>query len=620
MSRLGFKRDATLVEDVLVIREVIPVQKWRRSALTIAVLIAAVAASWPIYLWHIKPQKDERYLEAALAAVAVISEDAQKRIELIKAEPRERMLLLVFEGLKSFDAKRDDKMRIDGARAALDLAIGAGSEEAGLKLGKALRDGVFGTKDSVAALREFDRVRRNIEPGVRAGDATALYMHALMLFEGLGVNLDREAAIAAMRRAADGLKGWRLELIARDALDGSGVFEGNVDRALAGRLASRLMDAGDHSAYLIGSLGCGYFTKTDGKLDVENLNARALEEEEACKRRWISRAAEAGNKSAMADFASILLTEEGKIVEAKKWYEAADSERSNLQNYEYGLAQAIAANDVDVLFRGAKMMWQAVQEDKGSKDRRINATSNGAHSVIRATEKAVAGSGKSDERRNLAIALLVQAELADVMQETLKEVRIQDYLETYADSRKVLRMDSLGALIKSPSNVQTASLIAEAIRNNRLYVSSASPLGSKTFAAGQGVAASSQPDPEQQPRSGYLPGAQQAVGGGLSTFTVDNGKGGRDSVVRLYPDGKKPAARSFYIKHGDKFTAKSLLPGTYVMRYRFIGSDDTFEAEQRFVLTETKTEDGRRFSNVTVTLFQERDGNLSTRKVPPEEF
>lgn len=620
MKRLGLKRDKPRIEDVLVIREIKPVKKWRRFALTIAVVIAAATAFWPAYLWYLKPQLDERQFEAALTDLVVKYENNRKYVEFIKAQPRERMLLIAFNNWKSFDAELDDKVRIAGARAALDLAIGAGSEEAGLELGKALRDGVFGTKDSVAALREFDRVRRNIEPGVRAGDATALYVHAIMLFEGLGVNLDRKAAIAAMTRAGDGLKGWRLEVIANDALKGSGVFEGNGDAALASRLASRLMDAGDHSAYSIGRSSCDRLMGTDGELDLENRNARALKKEQACERQWISRAANAGNKSAMAEFASILLTEEGNLTEAKKWYEAAGSERSTLENYEYGLVQAIAADDVDALFRGVKLMWTAVQEDKGSEYPRIRISSGGVHSVLRETEKAVAGSGKSDERRNLAIALLVQAELADTMQETVKAVRIREYLETYIDARQIRRTDSLDALIKSPPNVQTASLIAEAIRSNRMYVSSESPPGSKTFGSGREVAASSQPDPEQQSRSGYLPGAQEAASGGLSTFTVDNAQGGRDSVVRLYPDGKKPAMRSFYIKRGDKFTARSLLPGTYVMRYRFIGSDDTFEAEKRFVLTETKTEDGRRFSNVTVTLFQERDGNLSTKKVPPEEF
>ena len=121
-------------------------------------------------------------------------------------------------------------------------------------------------------------------------------------------------------------------------------------------------------------------------------------------------------------------------------------------------------------------------------------------------------------------------------------------------------------------------------------------------------------------RSGYLPNARRAAGGGLSTFAVDNTNGDRGAEVRLYLGGRKPEVRGFYVKQGDKFTAKSLSPGAYVMRYRFIGSEATFEADKQFVLTEAETERGRRFSNVTVMLSRQRDGNLSTKVVRPEEF
>ena len=56
------------------------------------------------------------------------------------------------------------------------------------------------------------------------------------------------------------------------------------------------------------------------------------------------------------------------------------------------------------------------------------------------------------------------------------------------------------------------------------------------------------------------------------------------------------------------------------MRYRFIGNTDTFEAENPFVLSESATENGRRFSNVTVTLYKVRDGNMKSKKVSADEF
>lgn len=144
--------------------------------------------------------------------------------------------------------------------------------------------------------------------------------------------------------------------------------------------------------------------------------------------------------------------------------------------------------------------------------------------------------------------------------------------------------------------------------------------GTSADKEGRKRAAPSLPDPDRQSFTGYLPGAPRLASDGLSTFSVDNRSGEQDAVVRLYPNGEKPAVRSFHIKHGQKFTADSMSPGSYVMRYRFIGSNDTFEADKRFILTESETEGGRQFSNVTVTLFRQRDGNLSTRKVAPDEF
>ena len=56
------------------------------------------------------------------------------------------------------------------------------------------------------------------------------------------------------------------------------------------------------------------------------------------------------------------------------------------------------------------------------------------------------------------------------------------------------------------------------------------------------------------------------------------------------------------------------------MRYRYMGSDDTYEADRAFALRQEETDTGTRYSNVTVTLFRVRDGNMQTKKVPPESF
>lgn len=81
------------------------------------------------------------------------------------------------------------------------------------------------------------------------------------------------------------------------------------------------------------------------------------------------------------------------------------------------------------------------------------------------------------------------------------------------------------------------------------------------------------PDREQQSATGYMPNEPRLANAGLSSFTVDNGRGSGDAVARLYLNGTKPAVRSMFVKRGDTFTAASLSPGSYVFRYRYMGSE-----------------------------------------------
>ncbi len=120
--------------------------------------------------------------------------------------------------------------------------------------------------------------------------------------------------------------------------------------------------------------------------------------------------------------------------------------------------------------------------------------------------------------------------------------------------------------------------------------------------------------------TGYLPGAPKLAEGGLSTFTVDNSSGDGDATVRLYLGGKKPAVRTFHVRKGEKFIAQSMSPGPYRMRYRLAASDDTYEANETFMVRETETDTVRRYSQITVTLYKVIAGNLRTSKVSKEDF
>lgn len=74
------------------------------------------------------------------------------------------------------------------------------------------------------------------------------------------------------------------------------------------------------------------------------------------------------------------------------------------------------------------------------------------------------------------------------------------------------------------------------------------------------------------------------------------------------------------MKVGEQFAADKLFPGDYVMRYRYIGSEDTYEADKIFRLTESEGNGRVNFSNVRVTLYKVSDGNMTTKRVPSSDF
>lgn len=604
---MGIKGGAH-VDDITDVSGVSSRQRRRKLIFALAGVTIASACIWTGYLWYGKPRLNEHRMNVALQALAATSEDWRKEVSETMLLPREQMLLTAFHFLSAPSKDLDETLRVNGARATLDVAVTEGGDQARLMLGKALRDGSFGPKDSVAALREFDRVRDRTSPGVRAGDPDALYLHALMLSEGLGVNLDLEAAAAAAKRASEGIEGARLKEIVHQALWGSGVFKNGKDPEWAGRMANRLVAAGDHSAFRIGVESCNQLHEIT--LDPKKANLgidEAIQRRNACTEPWIKDAAVAGYKPAMAHYANALLSNHGNVESATQWLEAAGTERSNEDNYHYGVLKAFSAADPGAVASGVKIMWAALKDE-----RTLNPSTSAAFYdvllLVSRMQNSLAKAG-NQSRKNFAIALMAQGELEGSMPDTVKAMQVD------------MGTDYLMPLVRSPEIRRQASLVAEAVRANKPFADVAQTRPpEKLVPFGGKLDPQVQRDPEQQAKTGYLAGAKNAAAGGLSTFTVDNASGERDAIVRLYLGGKKPAARNFYVKFGEKFTAKSLAPGTYAMRYRFVGSDDTFEADKSFPLTETTTESGRRFSNVTVTLFKVRDGNMTTKKVPSEDF
>ena len=444
---MGIFKSTKLNESVESVTDVSGVSSRQRKTkllLFFALTGIVVACAWSAYVWYGKPRLDEHRLEVALAALSASPEQkVGAAAKYLREQPREKMLLETFEVFSSPLKSIDDALRLNGARAALDLAILEGSNEARLLLGKAFRDGTLGQKDSIAALREFEKVSSSMEPGVKAGDASALYTYALMLYEGLGIPLDKGVAVAMMARAADGLKGWRLNIVGKAAVYGSGMFSGASNPELANRIASRLVAAGDHSAHTIGAASCRNLHETEGRRN-------------ACREQWIKDAAVANYKQAMSSYAQILLHDYGDIELASEWYEAAGSARSNYDNYYYGVVKAILATDSEAFTLAVKMMWTALQQSKEQSDPLLECAS-GTLQLSFEVEKALA-KNKGNSRSRFAVALVAQGELQGKKYETIQ-----------AGFEKIVTMKYMRPLIDSPTNRRAALVVAEAIRENKTF-------------------------------------------------------------------------------------------------------------------------------------------------------
>lgn len=157
---------------------------------------------------------------------------------------------------------------------------------------------------------------------------------------------------------------------------------------------------------------------------------------------------------------------------------------------------------------------------------------------------------------------------------------------------------------------------------------------SRTFsfdqAAGRQAAQSHSHDPGGQVTGftedpAYLHGPSRHIGkvaakGGLSTIEIDNSAGIGDTEVRLYSNGRKPYSRAMIVRNGASFRTTGISPGTYVIRWRVLGSPDVYEADQRVVLREERSEQGVRYSDFKLTLYSVRNGNVTTTKVPVASF
>jgi len=108
---------------------------------------------------------------------------------------------------------------------------------------------------------------------------------------------------------------------------------------------------------------------------------------------------------------------------------------------------------------------------------------------------------------------------------------------------------------------------------------------------------------------------------GLSSVTVDNTQNDSDVFVKLVSISASEShpVRVFFIPAFSKFKINSINPGLYDIRYRDLTTGGLARSES-FTLEEVSTYDGTRYSDITMTLYKVRNGNMQTFGISEDEF
>lgn len=109
--------------------------------------------------------------------------------------------------------------------------------------------------------------------------------------------------------------------------------------------------------------------------------------------------------------------------------------------------------------------------------------------------------------------------------------------------------------------------------------------------------------------------------GGLSSVTVDNSQNDSDVFVKLVSISayESRPVRFFYIPAFGEFKVGNVKAGIYDIRYRDLTNGQLARSES-FTLEEVPTYNGTRFSEMTMTLYKVRNGNMQTYSLSESEF
>lgn len=122
-------------------------------------------------------------------------------------------------------------------------------------------------------------------------------------------------------------------------------------------------------------------------------------------------------------------------------------------------------------------------------------------------------------------------------------------------------------------------------------------------------------------QASYLFNYQRLNNTGLSSVTVDNSQNDSDIFVKiaaLSNNAFKPV-RVFYIPAFGRFKVSNLDVGLYDLRYRDLESG-RLQKSDSFSLYENEVNNGREFSDMTLTIYRVINGNMDMHALSESDF
>lgn len=124
-------------------------------------------------------------------------------------------------------------------------------------------------------------------------------------------------------------------------------------------------------------------------------------------------------------------------------------------------------------------------------------------------------------------------------------------------------------------------------------------------------------------RTGYDPEQTRQNATGLCNVTVDNTQNNMPVYVRIWDMVRRTPVRAFYIRQGEEFTAENLTPGLYEVRYIELYENDAparGAKSEPFQLEQRQTYGGTQYSEISLTLYKVKNGNMQTTSIAADEI